>query len=71
MAGGGGRCGQVVGRSDKVAGDVADNPVSPKDVLATILHLLGLDPNTIIPNRVNQPMLAVGIGKLRPDLLSY
>ncbi len=70
MAGGGVGRGQVVGRSDKIAGDVAENPVSPKDILATIFHLLGIDCHTTIPNRVNQPMPVAGTGKLRRDLLA-
>ena len=69
MAGGGIGRGQVIGRSDKIAGDVAENPVSPKDILATILHLLGIEPHITLPNRVNQPMPAAGKGKLRTDLL--
>ena len=43
MAGGGVGKGNIVGASDKIAGDVASTPVSPKDILATILHLLGID----------------------------
>ena len=34
------------GRStDRIGGDVRDTPVSPKDVLATAFHLLGIDPH--------------------------
>ena len=43
LAGGGIARGKVVGRSDAHGGDVADTPVSPKDILATSLHLLGID----------------------------
>lgn len=70
MAGGGVQRGQVVGRSDKLGGDVADNPVSPKDVLATILHLLGIDPHTTIPDRIGRPLPVVGTGRVRGELLS-
>ena len=42
FAGGGFAAGRVVGKTDKVAGDVVDVPVSPKDVLATTYHLLGI-----------------------------
>src|SRR3990172_540492 len=37
-AGGGMERGNAVGRTDKIAGDVADTPISPKDILATSLH---------------------------------
>jgi len=36
--------GLVVGRTDPYGGDVAATPISPKDILATAFHLLGIDP---------------------------
>ncbi|HEX8200101.1 MAG TPA: DUF1501 domain-containing protein, partial [Isosphaeraceae bacterium] len=42
LAGGGVARGRVVGRSDKIASDPLDRPVSPKDILATAYHLLGI-----------------------------
>jgi Protein of unknown function (DUF1501) len=56
MAGGGVARGRVVGKSDKIAGDVAERPISPKDVLATTYHLLGIDPETVITDRTNRPV---------------
>ena len=44
LAGGGVRGGQVFGESDRHAGFVRDNPVSPADLTATIFHHLGVDP---------------------------
>jgi hypothetical protein len=41
----------VIGATDHHAGDVTDRPVSPKDLLATMYHLLGIDPHTRIPDR--------------------
>jgi len=32
--------GKVVGKTDSIGGTVADRPISPKDLLATIYHLL-------------------------------
>ncbi|MFO0869737.1 MAG: DUF1501 domain-containing protein [Pirellulales bacterium] len=46
IAGGGVARGRVVGRSDRQAAEVADLPLSPKDLLATMYHLLGIDPHT-------------------------
>ena len=43
LAGGGTARGRVVGESDRVAGEVANLPLSPKDLLATMYHLLGID----------------------------
>jgi hypothetical protein len=56
MAGGGVARGKVVGRSDKIAGAVAERPISPKDVLATTYHLLGLDAETLLRDRTGRPM---------------
>jgi hypothetical protein len=56
MAGAGIARGRVVGRSDKIAGDPLDRPVSPKDVLASIYHLLGIDPNSTITDIEGRPM---------------
>jgi hypothetical protein len=51
FAGGGIARGRVVGASDAQAGSPTDRPVSPKDLLATMYHLLGIDPHTRIPDR--------------------
>ena len=56
FAGGGIARGRVVGGTDKHASDVTDRPVSPKDLLATIYHLLGIDPHSFIPDRTNRPV---------------
>jgi hypothetical protein len=44
VAGGGIRGGQVYGATNENGGYVADKPVSPADLAATILHHLGIDP---------------------------
>lgn len=51
FAGGGIARGKVVGATDRDAGAPTDRPVSPKDLLATMYHLLGIDPHTRIPDR--------------------
>jgi hypothetical protein len=56
LAGGGIARGRVVGKSDKIAGTVAERPISPKDVLATAYHLLGIDPETLLTDRTNRPI---------------
>lgn len=51
LAGGGVRGGLVFGVSDDRAAFVKDSPVSPPDLQATILHLLGIDPSSRITDR--------------------
>jgi hypothetical protein len=70
FAGGGFAAGRVVGKTDRIAGDVVETPVSPKDVLATTYHLLGIDPATTIPDRQGRPLPIAGEGKVRPELLA-
>jgi hypothetical protein len=56
MAGGGTRAGVVHGASDKHAAYPASDPVSPGDVVATIYHLLGIDPRMTVPDRLGRPV---------------
>jgi hypothetical protein len=56
IAGGGVKRGCVVGQSDPTGGDVADRPISPKDLLATMYHLLGVDHRQMIPDRTGRPL---------------
>ena len=70
LAGGGVARGRVVGRSDKIGGDVADRPVSPKDVLATVYHLLGVDPGAMLTDRGGRPLPLVPGGGVLTDALA-
>ncbi|MGE3317448.1 MAG: DUF1501 domain-containing protein, partial [Planctomycetaceae bacterium] len=69
MAGGGIARGRVVGKTDAIAGDVAQTPVSPKNLLATSFHLLGIDPHTLVRDRLNRPVPISGDGVVQPELL--
>lgn len=69
LIGGGAARGKVVGRTDRIAGSVLDTPISPKDILATMYHLLGLDPRQTIPDRLGRPIAIAGEGKVRHELL--
>jgi hypothetical protein len=55
VAGAGVRRGLVYGRSDKTASAPLENPVHPRDLLATIYHSVGINPGTIVYNHLNQP----------------
>ncbi len=70
LAGGGVARGKVVGRTDRIAGAVLDTPVSPKDILATMYYLLGIDPETPIRDRLGRPVAIAGEGKVRHELLA-
>ncbi len=55
VAGAGVKRGFVYGRSDKTASAPVENPVHPRDLLATIYHSVGIDPSTMVLNHLNQP----------------
>ncbi|MHC4470089.1 MAG: DUF1501 domain-containing protein [Planctomycetota bacterium] len=50
VAGGGFRGGMVVGASDERGETVVERPVHPRDVIASIYELLGIDPNAPLEN---------------------
>lgn len=56
FAGAGVRGGQVIGSSDKIAAYPAASPFRPSNLGATIYHALGVDPRTMIADRLNRPM---------------
>ena len=70
VAGGGTAAGRVVGRTTSDGGDVRETPISPKDMQATLYHLLGYDSQMTMPDRNGQPHPIAGTGSLRPELLS-
>ncbi len=70
LAGGGIARGRVVGRTDKIAGTVAERPISPKDVLATAYHLLGIDPETLLTDRIGRPMPLIPGASVLTDALA-
>ena len=43
MAGGGIKGGQVVGKTDEISLNIAEDPVHVHDLQATLLHCLGLE----------------------------
>lgn len=58
LAGGGVRGGRVYGASDERAAYVKDSPVSPPDLVATVLDTLGIDPRSRIHDRQGRPHFA-------------
>lgn len=59
LAGGGVQPGAVYGSSDAVGENAADNPVSPADLVATLYHLLGIQPHQRIDTPDGQSMTRV------------
>lgn len=55
VAGAGIKRGYVYGKSDKTASAPVENPVHPGQLLATIYHSVGIRPDTLMYNHLNQP----------------
>ena len=62
--------GRVVGRTDPIGGDVIETPFSPKDVIATLFHTLGINPQSEIQDRFGRPYTIGGTGLVRNELLT-
>lgn len=69
LAGGGIAQGKIVGQTTRDGGEVLDCPVSPKDILATAFHLLGIDAAATVPDHTGRPFPIAGDGKVRWELL--
>ncbi len=55
LAGAGIKRGHVHGKSDQTASAPLENPVHPTELLATMYHAVGIHPQTIVYNHLNQP----------------
>jgi uncharacterized protein (DUF1501 family) len=55
LAGAGIGRGIVYGESDKTASAPTKDPVHPNELLATMYHAIGIQPQTIVYNHLNQP----------------
>jgi hypothetical protein len=56
FVGGGLQMGQVIGATDKTASSPTTEPYSPQNVLATLYHVLGIDPGTTLRNHSGRPV---------------
>lgn len=63
LAGGGVKEGFVLGGSDKIGAYPADHPVTPGDLVATLYHLLGVDPELMLPDLTGRPIAIAHGGK--------
>ncbi len=58
LAGAGVRMGSIYGSTDQIGGNPSDHPVSPADVTATLLHLLGIPDDYEITDRAGRNLRA-------------
>jgi hypothetical protein len=56
LAGGGFRVGQVIGATDPRAGSPKGHAYTPQNMLATLYHVLGIDPSRTLPDHNGRPM---------------
>ncbi|MBI2946536.1 MAG: DUF1501 domain-containing protein [Verrucomicrobia bacterium] len=70
LAGGGIKEGLVYGASDRTGSWPAEHPVSPGDIIATLYHLLGVDPHTNIYDILGRPHPLVPAGRVMGELIS-
>jgi hypothetical protein len=56
LAGGGVKGGFVFGKSDRIGSDPAESPVTPNELIATFYSLLGIDPDTELPDMLGRPI---------------
>lgn len=69
LAGGGIRGGYVHGASDALGGEPLSGIVRPPDLLATVLHCLGIAPDSEIRDRLNRPLPATR-GQVLSEILA-
>jgi hypothetical protein len=69
IAGAGVKRGYVHGKSDKTASAPVEGAIHPTELLATIYHSVGIKPDTIVYNHLNQPRELVK-GEVVSGLLS-
>jgi uncharacterized protein (DUF1501 family) len=55
IAGGGLQTGQIIGATDGRGEQIIGNPIGMQSVLATVYHVLGIDPAVTIPDHNGRP----------------
>ncbi|HWB00651.1 MAG TPA: DUF1501 domain-containing protein [Pirellulales bacterium] len=69
VGGGGVRGGQIVGSTDSRAERPKDRPLTPGDLHATIFHVLGVDPQTMLVDRAGRAIPAIANGEPIRELI--
>lgn len=70
LAGGGAARGKVIGKTDKIAGEPIDRPLKAKDVLATAYHLLGIDHEQTVTDKLDRPVPLLPYGDVIREALA-
>jgi hypothetical protein len=69
LAGGGLKMGQVVGESSPKADAPKSKPIRPQDLMATVFHVLGIDPGTQFINNAGRPVYMLEDGRPIAELV--
>ena len=69
VIGGGLQMGQVIGASDDRAGRSRSNPYTPQNMLATLYHVLGIDPKLAFKDHTGRPVPILDEGQAIAELL--
>jgi hypothetical protein len=69
LAGGGLKMGQVVGESAPKVDVPKSTPIRPQDLMATVFHVLGIEPKTQFVNQDGRPVYMLEEGKPIADLV--
>jgi hypothetical protein len=69
IAGGGIARGRIVGSSNARGEVPQDRPLRPQDLVVTLYHQLGIDPETTFRNRAGQPIKIGSNGELIAELV--
>jgi hypothetical protein len=70
MAGGGVQGGQVIGATDKQGAEVTDRPITPQDMVATILYGLGIDHKKLLHTPLGRPVATADGGNVVRELFT-
>jgi hypothetical protein len=69
LSGGGLNMGQVVGKSAPKGDLPASSPIAPQDLMATVFHVLGIDPQTQFVNTAGRPVYMLEDGRPIAELV--
>jgi uncharacterized protein (DUF1501 family) len=70
LIGGGFREGLIYGSSDSIGAYPASNPLIPGDIIATIYHTLGVQPDRHLPDNLGRPMRILPVGEVVHELIA-
>ncbi len=69
IGGGGLQGGRVIGKSDQIASDPAENPYGPEDMFATIYQSLGINPHDEMRTPEGRPVMLTNSGRIIKELI--